>query len=66
MLTEGAGIRKRLVIISLTGLVLLFYLKRKRVSGLLVVLGGAVAAGAVIMFLAPGGVRTWLARRGPR
>ena len=42
-----------LVIISLTGLVLLFYLKRKRVSGLLVIVGGAVAVGAVVLFLAP-------------
>ncbi len=42
-----------LTIISLTGLVLLFYLKRKRVSGLLVVVGGAAAIAAVIVFLAP-------------
>ena len=42
-----------LAVISLTGLVLLFYLKRKRVSGPLVVVGGAVAVGAVVMFFAP-------------
>ncbi len=53
MVTEGLGIRKRLAIISLTGLVLLFYFKRKRVSGLLVVVGGVVAVEAVIMFLTP-------------
>jgi hypothetical protein len=37
----------------LTGLVLLLYLKRKRVPGLLVVVGGAVAVAAVVMFLTP-------------
>ena len=42
-----------LTVISLTGLVLIFYLKRKRVSGLLVVVGGAAAIAAVIVFLAP-------------
>jgi hypothetical protein len=42
-----------LTVISSTGLVLLLYLKRKRVPGLLVVVGGAVAVAAVVMFLTP-------------
>ena len=42
-----------LIVISLTGLVLLFYLKRKRIPGLLVVVGGTVAVVAVVMLLVP-------------
>ena len=42
-----------LTVISLTGLVLLFYLKRKRIPGLLVVVGGTVAVVAVVMLLVP-------------
>jgi hypothetical protein len=42
-----------LTVISLTGLVLLLYLKRRRVPGLLVVVGGTVAVVAVVMLLVP-------------
>ena len=42
-----------LVVISLTGLVLLLYLKRKRIPGLLVVVGGTIAIVAVVMLLVP-------------
>ena len=42
-----------LTVISLTGLVLLLYLKRRRVPGLLVVVGGTVAIVAVVMLLVP-------------
>jgi uncharacterized protein len=42
-----------LTVISLSGLVLLFYLKRRRIPGLLVVVGGTVAVVAVVMFLVP-------------
>jgi hypothetical protein len=42
-----------LTVISLSGLVLLFYLKRKRIPGLLVVAGGTAAVVAVVMFLVP-------------
>ncbi len=40
-----------LTVISLTGLVLLFNLKRKRIPGLLVAVGGTVAVAAVVTFL---------------
>ena len=40
-------------IISLTGLVLLFYLKRKRIPGLLVFAGGTVALVAVVLLFVP-------------
>ncbi len=38
---------------SLTGLILLLFLKRKRVNGLLVALGGTVAVAAVYFWLVP-------------
>jgi len=40
-------------VVSLSGLVLVLYLKRKRIPGLLVVAGGAIAVVAVVMFLVP-------------
>jgi hypothetical protein len=42
-----------LTLISLTGLVLLFYLKRRRIPGLLVALGGTIAVVAVVLLLVP-------------
>ena len=42
-----------LTVISLTGLVLLFYLKRKRVRGLLVFVAGTIAVVAVFKLLVP-------------
>jgi hypothetical protein len=42
-----------LTVISLTGLVLLFYLKRKRIPGLLVAVGGAAVVAAIVMLLVP-------------
>lgn len=42
-----------LIAISLTGLVLLLYLKRRRIPGLLVVVGGTIAVVAVVMLLVP-------------
>jgi hypothetical protein len=42
-----------LTVISFTGLVLLFYLKRKRIPGLLAVAGGTAAVVAVVVFLVP-------------
>lgn len=42
-----------LTFISLTGLVLLFYLKRKRIRGLLVVVAGTVAVVAVVLLFVP-------------
>lgn len=42
-----------LVVISFSGLVLLFYLKRKRIPGLLVAVGGTAVVVAVVMFLVP-------------
>lgn len=41
------------VFVSLTGLVLIFYLKRKRVSGILVAVAGTVLLGAVAWWLVP-------------
>jgi hypothetical protein len=37
----------------LTGLVLLLYLKLKRIPGLLVVVGGTAAVVAIVFFLVP-------------
>jgi hypothetical protein len=42
-----------LTAISLSGLALLFYLKRKRIPGLLVVVGGTVAVVAIAIFIVP-------------
>ena len=42
-----------LTVISLTGLVLLLYLKRRRFPGLLLVVAGTVAAVAVVILLVP-------------
>jgi hypothetical protein len=42
-----------MTVISLTGLVLLFYLKRRRIPGLVVVVVGAAAVAAVVAFLVP-------------
>jgi hypothetical protein len=42
-----------MVVISLTGLVLLFYIKRRRIPGTFIGLGGTVALVAMYWFLVP-------------
>ncbi|RZJ58609.1 MAG: hypothetical protein EOO55_00150 [Hymenobacter sp.] len=42
-----------LTVVSLSGLVMLFFLKNKRVRGILVALGGGVLCGVLYWFLVP-------------
>jgi hypothetical protein len=42
-----------LTVVSLSGLVMLFFLKKKRVLGILVALGGGVLCGALYWLLVP-------------